>query len=48
MNIQNFALNTATKARYVKVVAKNIGNCPDWHVGDGNPAWIFTDEIVIE
>lgn len=48
VNIQNFRLNHATKTRYVKVIAKNQGNCPDWHVGEGNPAWIFADEIVIE
>jgi predicted alpha-1,2-mannosidase len=48
VNIQNFTLNFVTKARYVKVVAKNMGNCPEWHVGDGHPAWIFADEIVIE
>jgi predicted alpha-1,2-mannosidase len=36
------------KARYIKVVAHNIGQCPDWHKGAGDPAWIFADEIVIE
>lgn len=48
VNIKNFTLNFSTKARFVKVIAKNQGNCPSWHVGDGNPAWIFADEIVIE
>ncbi|OQX78495.1 MAG: glycosyl hydrolase family 92 [Bacteroidetes bacterium 4484_249] len=48
VNIKNFTLNFATKTRYVKVIAKNMGSCPDWHVGEGNPSWIFTDEIVIE
>ena len=48
VNIKNFTLNFSTKARYVKVVAKNQGICPNWHVGDGNPAWIFADEIVVE
>ena len=48
VNIQNLTLNFSTKARYVKVVAKNQGNCPDWHVGEGQPAWIFADEIVVE
>ncbi|MBI3510235.1 MAG: glycoside hydrolase family 92 protein [Bacteroidetes bacterium] len=37
-----------TKARYIKVVAKNIGTCPQWHPGKGSPAWIFADEIEIE
>lgn len=36
-----------SKARFVKVYAKNIQVCPDWHVGAGNKAWIFVDEISI-
>jgi len=48
VNIKNFTVNFSTKARYIKVVAKNQGTCPEWHVGDGQPAWIFADEIVIE
>jgi predicted alpha-1,2-mannosidase len=35
-------------ARYVRVRARNIGLCPDWHKGAGHKAWIFSDEIVIE
>ena len=37
-----------TSARYVKVHAKNVGTCPDWHHGAGGKAWIFADEIVIQ
>jgi hexosaminidase len=36
-----------TPARYVRVVAKNIGTCPDWHEGKGQPCWLFVDEIVV-
>lgn len=36
-----------TKARYIKVLAKNPGPCPQWHPGRGNPSWIFSDEIII-
>ena len=36
------------RARYVRVVATNIGACPAWHPGAGEKAWIFADEIVIE
>ena len=35
-------------ARYIKVVAKNIGNCPEWHTGAGKKAWLFVDEIIVE
>jgi hypothetical protein len=34
-------------ARYIKVKAKNIGLCPEWHKGKGNAAWLFIDEITI-
>jgi len=33
------------KARFIHVTAKSQGLCPDWHVGAGNPGWIFADEI---
>jgi hypothetical protein len=48
VNLKNFTLNFSTKARYIKVIAKNQGNCPEWHPGDGQPAWIFADEILIK
>jgi arylsulfatase A-like enzyme len=35
-------------ARYIKVIASNMGTCPDWHPGNEEPAWIFVDEIVIK
>ena len=38
----------ARKARYVRVTAKAIPGIPKGHPGEGKPAWIFADEIVIE
>ena len=35
-------------ARYLRVVAKNIGVCPPWHVGAGSKAWLFVDEVTIK
>jgi predicted alpha-1,2-mannosidase len=35
-------------ARYVKVIAKNFGVCPTWHVASGGKAWLFIDEITIK
>ena len=46
--IREMEVRTRTDARYVKMVAKTIGTCPDWHVGAGEKAWIFCDEFVIE
>jgi hexosaminidase len=36
------------KARYVKILARNMGVCPKWHPGAGEKAWIFADEIMID
>jgi hexosaminidase len=33
------------EARYVRIVANNIGVCPRWHSGAGGKAWLFIDEI---
>jgi len=44
-----FILNfEKTKARYVKITALSMKTCPEWHRGYGKPAWIFTDEIILE
>ena len=43
----NFQFMANTKARYVRVKAKNLGKCPAWHEGAGEPCWMFADEIVV-
>ncbi|HSG67507.1 MAG TPA: sulfatase [Bacteroidales bacterium] len=35
------------QARFVRVLAKNTGTCPDWHPGKGEKAWLFVDEVVV-
>ncbi len=37
-------------ARYVKIVAKNLGDLPVWHLGHehNGKAWIFVDEIEVK
>jgi predicted alpha-1,2-mannosidase len=45
--IKNFTLSFSAKARFIKILAKNRNTCPEWHIGAGEPAWIFADEIVI-
>lgn len=48
--IKNFELklNKARKIKYIKVFAKNIEKCPDWHKGAGGASWLFADEIWFE
>jgi len=43
----NFQFMPNTRARYIRVKAKNLGKCPSWHEGAGEPCWLFTDEIVV-
>jgi len=35
-------------AKFVKVVAYSLGQCPKGHAGEGKAAWLFIDEIGIE
>ncbi len=42
-----FTLPDATRARWVRLVARNGGALPPWHSGAGQPSWIFADEIVV-
>ncbi len=47
--IHEFGAQTRpTRARYVRVTARNMGFCPPWHRGAGGKAWIFADEFTIK
>ena len=46
--VQEMEVRPECETRYIKMVAKNLGVCPDWHVGAGDKAWLFCDEIIIE
>ena len=39
---------TGLTARYIKVHATNVGICPPGHIGAGDKAWLFADEIIVE
>ncbi len=46
--IYNFTTNFAEqKVKFIRVSAKNIGVCPKGHGGEGLPAWLFADEIMV-
>lgn len=51
VQLQKLTAKVSTKARYVKLIARNFGALPEWHQGygykDGN-AFIFIDEIEIK
>jgi hexosaminidase len=40
-----FTAKGAVTARYVKVTAMNYGVLPEWHLGAGDKAFIFADEL---
>ena len=46
--IQDLAVQKKSKARFVRVTAKIIEECPKGHAGEGKPGWLFADEIVVE
>lgn len=39
---------TAESIRYIRITLKNFGVCPKGHAGEGEPAWLFVSEIVVE
>jgi len=45
--VESFEVEPNQRARYVRVTGKNRGVCPDWHLGAGEKAWVFADEIFI-
>lgn len=35
-------------ARFIKIIARNPGNCPAGTPGENQPAWLFADEVSVE
>jgi hexosaminidase len=48
VRLADVAVPAGTSARYVRVRAESVGVCPSGHPGEGQPAWVFADELVIE
>ncbi|MBI3235704.1 MAG: glycoside hydrolase family 92 protein, partial [Bacteroidetes bacterium] len=40
--------HSPVKAAYIKVRAVNFGKLPDWHLGKGDEAFIFVDEVTVK
>ena len=38
-------ISPAKPVKKIRIIVKNSGKCPDWHLGDGNDTWLFLDEI---
>ncbi len=41
-------LEAPVRARYIKVHGESLLKMPSWHIRAGNPAWIYTDQIMVE
>lgn len=41
------AQNLNRQARWVRVMGRSLGICPEWHWGAGQACWLFADEIVV-
>lgn len=37
-----------TSCKFIRFSVENYGPCPDWHLGKGNPTWLFLDEITVK
>jgi hypothetical protein len=49
VEIHSYTANmVAHNISHIRVRAKNISVCPEWHSGAGGKAWLFTDEIIVE
>jgi hypothetical protein len=48
IQVKEFESNlVSVNARYIRVRAKSVGVCPEWHKGAGNKGWLFVDEITV-
>jgi putative alpha-1,2-mannosidase len=45
---QSFTAPLNTRARYIKVTARQYGPLPQWHESKGSPSYIFADEITVQ
>ena len=47
-HIQDLKVTGNAKARYVKIIIKNYGKMPSWHLSAGQQAWLFVDEVWVK
>jgi Domain of unknown function (DUF4838) len=41
-------LGANVRARYIKVHGESLLHMPSWHIRAGSPAWIYSDQIMVE
>lgn len=45
---QRIVLKKEITTQHIRIVCKNPGLIPSWHLGAGNKSWLFVDEISVE
>ena len=48
IDIKTIEFEIDKDVQYIKIVAKNLGELPKGHLGEGGKAWIFVDEIEVK
>ena len=44
--IESLDSDKTLKVKGIRYTIVNPGKCPDWHLGVGNPTWLFLDELI--
>ncbi len=44
--VKRYSMILSDSVRFLRIVARNGGNCPDWHPGKGSDSWLFIDEVI--
>ncbi|MEO9483660.1 MAG: family 20 glycosylhydrolase [Ekhidna sp.] len=44
----SLTIDEKTEGRFVRIIARNLGVCPDWHDAAGSKAWLFIDEFSVK
>ncbi len=47
VQMQELGASVNVRTRYIRMVAKSGGRLPEWHIGAGDPTFIFIDEIIV-
>lgn len=47
-HIQDLNVKGKATARYVKIIIKNYGKLPEWHLSAGQQSWLFVDEVWVK
>jgi len=48
IKIGDVIFDKSVTTRFLKIKAKHIGNCPDWHPGRSSKGWLFVDEVILK